>query len=143
MCPLFNISPLERLFVSQSVPHTQRAAKVRNFVWFSLKMLRCRARALPSLYGYASWSAIFTPRHTCMRITIAHGQYTWCTWPFCEKTPRVYELLLIMPPSKVCPQCQVVVPPRLKVCKSCDKAEQNVCRAKRKAKQNLPDQANC
>ena len=49
MCPLLNISPLERLFVSQSVPHTQRAAKVRKFVWFSLKMLRCRARALPSL----------------------------------------------------------------------------------------------
>ena len=54
VCPLLNISPLERLFVTQSVPHTQRAAKVRNFVWFSLKMLRCRARALPSLYGYAS-----------------------------------------------------------------------------------------
>ena len=47
VCPLLNISPLERLFVSQSVPHTQRAAKVRNVVWFSLKMLRCRARALP------------------------------------------------------------------------------------------------
>ena len=53
VCPLLNISPLERLFVSQSVPHTQRAAKVRNFVWFSLKMLRCRARTLLSLYGYA------------------------------------------------------------------------------------------
>ena len=53
VCPLLNISPLERLFVSQSVPHTQQAAKVRNFVWFSLKMLRCRARALPSLYSYA------------------------------------------------------------------------------------------
>ena len=49
---VLNISPLERLFVLQSVPHTQRAAKVRIFVWFSLKMLRSRARALPSLYGH-------------------------------------------------------------------------------------------
>ena len=29
------------------------------------------------------------------------------------------ELPLIMPPSKVCPQCNAVVPIRLKVCKSC------------------------
>ena len=52
--------------------------------------------------------------------TTSSGQYTWCTWPFCEKMSGVCELLLIMLPSKVCPQCQAVVPPRLKVCKSCE-----------------------
>ena len=40
-----------------------------------------------------------------------------------------------MPPSKVCPKCQAVVPIRLKVCKSCQHAFQ----AKRKAEQNVPD----
>ena len=116
VCPLRNISPLERLFVSQSVPHTQRAAKVKNFVWFSLKMLRCRARVLPSLYGYALvghfYSATYARAHNDRCAWAAH---TWCTWLFCEKTPGVCELLLIMPPSNVCPQCQVVVPSRLKV----------------------------
>ena len=42
-----------------------------------------------------------------------------------------------MPPSKVCPQCQTIVHARQKVCKSC----QHVFRTKRKAEQNLPDQA--
>ena len=116
VCPLLNISPLERLFVSQSVPHTQRAAKVRTFVWFSLKMLRCRARVLPSLYGYALvghfYSATYARAHNDR---CAWAVHTWCTWLFCEKTPGVCELLLIIPPSNVCPQCQVVVPSRLKV----------------------------
>ena len=40
-----------------------------------------------------------------------------------------------MPPSKVCPQCETIVPIRLKVCKSCE----HVFRAKRKAEHNLPD----
>ena len=59
--PLLNISPLERLSVSQSVPHTQRAAKV---VWFSLKMLRCRARALPSLYSYVLVGHFYSATYT-------------------------------------------------------------------------------
>ena len=42
-----------------------------------------------------------------------------------------------MPPSKVCPQCETIVPLRLKVCKSC----QHVFRAKIKAEHNLPDKA--
>ena len=105
--PLLNISPLERLFVSQWVPHTQRAAKVRMFVWFSLKMLRCRARALPSLYGYALVGHFYSATCTCVHITIgAHAQYyTWCNRRIFYKTSRVCEMLLfvlfIMPPSKV------------------------------------------
>ena len=43
--------------------------------------------------------------------------------------------LISMPPSKVCPQCETIVPLRLKVCRSC----QHVFRAKRKVEHNLPD----
>ena len=39
-----------------------------------------------------------------------------------------------MPPSKVCPQCDAVVPIRLKVCKSC----QHVFRAKQQIEHTLP-----
>ncbi|CAI8041834.1 hypothetical protein GBAR_LOCUS23219 [Geodia barretti] len=48
---LLYISLLERLFVPETIPSTQRVTKVRKYVGFSLKMLRCRARALPPLYG--------------------------------------------------------------------------------------------
>ena len=41
----------------------------------------------------------------------------------------------VMPPSKVCPQCESIVPLRLKVCKSC----QHVFRSKRKAEHHLPE----
>ena len=42
-----------------------------------------------------------------------------------------------MPPSKVCPHCDAIVPIRLKVCKSCKHAFP----AKRKPEQNLPERA--
>ena len=89
MCPLLSISPLKRLFVSQSVLHTQRAAKVRNFVWFSMKMLRCRARALPSLYGYALVGHFYSATCARVRITIgAHAQYyMWCNWRILIRPP--------------------------------------------------------
>ena len=51
VCPLVNISLLERLFVLKTLSHTQRATKVKKYVRFSLKMLRCKARAVPALYG--------------------------------------------------------------------------------------------
>ena len=34
-----------------TLSRTQRATKVKQFVGFSLKMLRCKARAVPVLYG--------------------------------------------------------------------------------------------
>ena len=46
-----SVTPLERLFVLKTLSHTQRATKVKKFVGFSLKMLRCKARAVPALYG--------------------------------------------------------------------------------------------
>ena len=49
VCLLSHISPLERLFVLKTLSRTQRATKVKKFVGFSLKPLRCRDPALPPL----------------------------------------------------------------------------------------------
>ena len=46
------------------------------------------------------------------------------------------QLYTVMPPS-ISPQCEAIVPIRLKVCKSC----QHVFRAKRKAEHDLPGKA--
>ena len=46
---LFNISPLECLFVLKTISRTQRATKVKTFVGISLKPLCCRDPALPAL----------------------------------------------------------------------------------------------
>ena len=51
VCLLSHISPMERLFVLKTLSRTQWATKVKKFVGFSLKMLRCKARAVPALYG--------------------------------------------------------------------------------------------
>ena len=53
MCLLSHISPLERLFVLKTLSRTQRATKVKKFVGFSLKPLRCRDPELPPLCGRA------------------------------------------------------------------------------------------
>ena len=53
VCLLSHISPMERLFVLKTLSRTQRATKVKRFVGFSLKPLRCRDPALPPLYGHA------------------------------------------------------------------------------------------
>ena len=53
VCLLSHISPMERLFVLKTLSRTQRATKVKKFVGFSLKPLRCRDPAPPPLYGYA------------------------------------------------------------------------------------------
>ena len=49
---------MERLFVLKTLSRTQRTTKVKKFVGFSLKPLRCRDPALPTLYSYMR-SAIF------------------------------------------------------------------------------------
>ena len=51
VCLLSHISPMERLFVLKTLSRTQRATKVKKYVGFSLKPLRCRDPALPPLYG--------------------------------------------------------------------------------------------
>ena len=51
MSVCLSVTPLERLFVLKTLSRTQRATKVKTIVGFSLKMLRCKARAVPALYG--------------------------------------------------------------------------------------------
>ena len=61
VCLLVNISRLECLFVLKTLSHTQRAMKVKMI---SLKPLRCRDPALPTLYGNPS-SAVFRYAEKC------------------------------------------------------------------------------
>ena len=56
----------------ETVSHTQRAMKVQKVVAFSLKLLRCRDRALPPLDGHTyGWP--FFLRITRMRIVHTQG----------------------------------------------------------------------
>ena len=52
VCLLLSISLLGCLFVPETISSTQRATRVRIYVGFSLRMIRCRVRALPASYGY-------------------------------------------------------------------------------------------
>ena len=67
VCLLSHISPMERLFVLKTLSRTQRTTKVKKYVGFSLKPLRCRDTALAHCTAPVQ-SAIFTPRKTRMRI---------------------------------------------------------------------------
>ena len=67
LCLLSHISPMERLFVLKTLSRTQRATKVKTFVGFSLKPLRCRDPALPPLYGHAYSRPFFS----CTRMRIS------------------------------------------------------------------------
>ena len=66
---LGSISPMERLFVLKTLSRTQRATKVKKYVGFSLKLMRCRDPALPPLYGHA-YSRPFFLRKARMRIIV-------------------------------------------------------------------------
>ena len=94
VCPLLNIS---------------------NVCWYhmlngqqrSLKKLRSRARALPAMRAGAVCNLM---RKTRMRIKFSDGighfvsRSVWRDFVSC----CLYLLLTIMPPSKVCPQCEAV-----------------------------------
>ena len=100
---------------------------------FSLKMLRCKARAFPvgTAYGYMISRPFFTPRKTRMRMTLDHvasnrsvlgrdvlgrdvlGRDIHCEFNY-------WPLAVSMPPTKVCLQCKVAVSERWKTCEHCD-----------------------
>ena len=71
VCLLSHISPMERLFVLKTLSRTQRATKVKKFVGFSLKPLRCRDPALPPLYGHAYSRPFFHAYFSCTRMRIS------------------------------------------------------------------------
>ena len=71
VCLLSHISPPGLLFVVKPLPRTQQATKVKKFVVFSLKLLRCRNRAFPPLNSHTyGWP--FFLRIT--RMCIVHTQ---------------------------------------------------------------------
>ena len=102
--------------------------KVENFKQFSLKMIRCEARAFPvGTDGYMiSRPFFFTPRKTRMRMNLD----TWlAAILFLGETSSIiaYWLLAVsMPPTKVCPQCKAAVPVRRKTCERCDLSKNRV-----------------
>ena len=67
VCLLSNISPMERLFVLKTLSRTQRATKVKNFVGFSLKPLRCRDTALA--HCTATRAVLLRGKHACAYLT--------------------------------------------------------------------------
>ena len=75
VCLLSHISPLECLFVLK----TLWATKVKKFVGFSLKLLRCRDPALPSSYGHTYRRPFFT--HVCYTSCARSGCYLCVTCP--------------------------------------------------------------
>ena len=68
---LSHISPMERLFVLKTLSRTQRATKVKKFVGFSLKPLRCRDPAPPPLYGHAYSRPFLHAYFSCTRMRIS------------------------------------------------------------------------
>ena len=115
---------MERLFVLKTLSRTQRATKVKNFVGFSLKPLRCRDPALPPLTAIRTAGHFPAESGTHAHYSIYHvwwwteaaisSQFLCRAEGGCE----FRELPLVMLPSKVCPQCNAVVPIRLKVCRN-------------------------
>ena len=71
VCLLSHISPMECLFVLKTLSRTQRATKVKKFVGFSLKPLRCRDPAPPPLYGHAYSRPFLHAYFTCTRMRIS------------------------------------------------------------------------
>ena len=95
---------MERLFVLKTLSRTQRATKVKKFVGFSLKPLRCRDPALPPLYGHAYSRPFFS----CTRMRISRV-YTY--------TRMIHRrgfstLVLFINPRRACAARVTVVNPR-------------------------------
>ena len=88
VCLLSHISPMERLFVLKTRSRTQRATKVKKFVGFSLKPLRCRDPALPPLYGHAYSRPFFHAYFSCTRMRNSAHAYFSCIYAH-DTPPRV------------------------------------------------------
>ena len=85
--------------------------KVVNFKRFSLKMLRCEARAFPvgTVYSYVISRPFYTPRKMRVHMNLD----TWLAAVlFLGKTFNCefdyWSLAVSMPPTKVCPQVKLL-----------------------------------
>ena len=113
------------------MPQTILTFSAANFKRFSLKMLRCKARAFPVGTANMISRPFFTPLKTCMRMNLDHvasGHFVLGRDVLCEFD--YWPLAVSMPPTKVCPQCKAAVPVKRKTCERCDlvfrKAECNL-----------------
>ena len=135
VCLLSHVSPMERLFVLKTLSRTQQATKVKKNCGVFSETTPLQRSSTPSIVRPCVQSAIFPAEstHAHYHVVDQSCPVWWCREDGCE----FRELPLIMPPSKVCPQCNAVVPIRQKVCKSC----QHVFRAKRQIEHTLPARA--
>ena len=65
MSVCLSVTPLERLFVLKTLSHTQRATKVKKFVGFSLKPLRCRDPAFPPMTAIRTGGHFLCGKRAC------------------------------------------------------------------------------
>ena len=98
--------------------------KVETFKRFSMKMLRCKARAfsIGTAYGYMISRPFFTPQKTHMHMNLDHvasGRFVFGRDVHCEFD--YWPLAVSMPATKVCLQCKAAVPVRWKTCEHCDR----------------------
>ena len=87
VCVTVHISPMERLFLLKTLSRTQRATKVKEFVGFSLKPLRCRDPALPPLYGHTCNRPFFPAKST--HAQFSRGGLFWKVEGRVEPCPKV------------------------------------------------------
>ena len=69
VCPLVANSLQERLFVFKPLSHTLRATKVKTFVGFSLKPLRCRDTALARCTATRAVGHLLRGKRACAYLT--------------------------------------------------------------------------
>ena len=115
---------------------TQRATEIKNF-FETAPLQRYTASCIVWLSVQSAILKTAHAHHTIYYTRCGQKQPLFSCVVLLERRSRFCELLLAMPPSKICPECDAVVPIRLKVCKSC----QHVFRAKRKIEQSLAGKA--
>ena len=102
VCLLSHISPMERLFGLKTLSRTQQATKVKKFVGFSLKPLRCRDPALPPLYGHAYSRPFFHAYFSCTRMRISRVLYAHDTPPRVQHFSAFHFFMLFIETQWLC-----------------------------------------
>ena len=126
VCLLSHISPLERLFVLKTLSRTQRATKVKKICGVFSETAPLQRSSTPSVDGHTYVQPAIFPAESGTHAHYSIYHVWWWTEAaissqfLCraEGGCEIRELPLVMLPSKVCPQCNAVVPIRLKVCRN-------------------------
>ena len=106
VCVCVSISLLERMYVLKTLSRTQRARKVKKFVAFCLKLLRCRDPALPTLYGYPYSPPFWKPRMRMIVFTTRVDReaflsrlYAYCGLQHCFKDFPTMQIASVREPD--------------------------------------------